>query len=238
MKKHKRYNKKSEYSYTLGIYPTIELLKAKPEAVGKIVTHLKLNKYTLGLVSAHIKEFDITTECNDQLISKLSPKENCYIIGFFKKYYPTLGEGNHVVLVSPRNSGNLGTIMRCMLAFDFTDLAIIRPAVDIFNPKSIRASMGALFSIRFRLFNSMTEYRRVFNNHNLYAFMTNGQSTLEKINIQYPCSLVFGNESFGLSKEYKKLGNSVQIPCSTRVDSLNLSISAGIVLHYLYVQGK
>jgi len=126
MKKYKRYNKKSEYSYALGIYPTIELLRAKRKAVAKIVTHSKLNKDALKLVSAHIKECHITPKCDDQLISKLSPKENCYIVGFFKKYYPALGKGNHAVLVNPRNPGNLGTIMRCMLAFDFTNLAIVR----------------------------------------------------------------------------------------------------------------
>ena len=238
MKKYRRYNKKSEYSYTLGIIPTIELLKTKPEAIAKIVTHSKLNKDTLKLANGYIKKHHVTAECNDQLISKLSTKENCCMVGFFKKYYPALGGGNHVVLVNPRNPGNLGTITRCMLAFDFTDLAIIRPAVDIFAPKTIRASMGALFAISFQFFNSMTEYKEVFNNHNLYAFMADGQSTLEKVNFEYPYSLVFGNESSGLSNECTKLGNSVRILHSMRVDSLNLSISTGIVLHYLYAQGK
>ena len=85
MKKYKKYNKKSEFSYALGIYPTIELFKAKPEAVGKIITHSKLNKGALKLLNGHIKKYHITLECNDQLITKLTPKENCYVIGFFKK---------------------------------------------------------------------------------------------------------------------------------------------------------
>jgi len=236
----KKYNKNLEYSYTFGIYPTIELLKAKPEVVVKIISHSKLSsKDGLKLVSTYIKNYSITLECNDKLIQRLIPKENCYIVGIFKKYYPILGKiNNHVVLVNPNDSGNLGTIIRCMLAFDFNDLAIIRPAVDIFNPKTIRSSMGALFSINFQLFNSIVEYKEIFNNHNLYSFMTKGQSIFKKVNFKYPYSLIFGNESSGLSNEYKKLGNSVQILQSTRVDSLNLSISAGIVLHYLYIQGK
>ncbi len=80
MKKYRRYNKKSEYSYTLGIYPTIELLKAKPEAIAKIVTHSKLNKDALKLANGYIKKHHATAECNYQLISKLTPKENCFIV--------------------------------------------------------------------------------------------------------------------------------------------------------------
>ena len=48
--------------------------------------------------------------------------------------------------------GNLGTIMRTMVGFGMEDLAIIRPGVDAYDPKVIRASMGSIFHLRFAYF--------------------------------------------------------------------------------------
>lgn len=59
-----------------------------------------------------------------------------------------LNNANHVVLVNPGILGNMGTIIRTMLGFNYTNLAIIRPG-DVFDPRVVRASMGALFNINF-----------------------------------------------------------------------------------------
>ena len=231
----KRYNKTLGYSYTFGIYPTIELLRAKPDRVVQIITHSRLSdEEGFRIVNTSAERHGITLECNDRLIEKLSPKDICYVVGVFDKYYPELSEGNHVVLVNPANSGNLGTITRSMLAFDFNDLAVIRPAVDIFHPDTVRASMGALFNISFQFFDDITSYREKFGAHNLYIFMTEGQDTLDRVSVNPPYSLVFGSEPSGLPRHYQELGSTVRISQSGRVDSLNLAISASIVLHHLY----
>jgi TrmH family RNA methyltransferase len=231
----KRYNKTLGYSYTFGMYPTIELLKSKPETVAKVITHSRLSdEEGYRIINTIAEKHGIPSECNDRLIDRLSPKDICYVVGVFNKFYPEIGDGNHLVLVNPGNSGNLGTIIRSMLAFDFNDLAVIRPAVDIFHPDTIRASMGALFNINFELFDDMAGYREKFSDHNLYLFMTEGQDTMDKTSFSPPYSLVFGSEPSGLPRHYAELGNTVRIAQSGRVDSLNLAISASIVLHHLY----
>ncbi|MFH1697896.1 MAG: TrmH family RNA methyltransferase, partial [Candidatus Omnitrophota bacterium] len=150
--------------------------------------------------------------------------------GVFNKYTTTLDtSSNHVVLCNPDDMGNLGTICRTMLAYDFNNLAIIKPAADIFNPKVIRASMGAVFSLNVEQFSSFEEYQHKFSN-TTYTFMSDGNTLLDSVIFKKPCSLVFGNESQGLSQEFKKIGTSVKIPQSTKVDSLNLSIAVGISL--------
>jgi len=235
----KRYNKTLDYSYTFGMYPTIELLKVKPDKVLQIITHSKLSdEEGSRIINTLTQKHDIPLECNDRLIDRLSPKDICYVVGVFNKYYPGISSGNHVVLVNPGNSGNLGTIIRSMLAFDFNDLAIIRPAVDIFHPDTVRASMGALFGVTFQVFDNIKSYREEFDTHNLYLFMTEGQDTLDKVSFNPPYSLVFGSEPSGLPHHYGGLGNTVRIAQSGRVDSLNLAISASIVLHNLYGRRK
>ena len=95
----------------------------------------------------------IQVEVNDKLINKISGAENVYAVGVFQKYETQLSnEENHLMLVDPSDMGNLGTIIRTMIGFDYKNLALIKPAVDIFNPKVIRASMGSVFQINFHLF--------------------------------------------------------------------------------------
>ncbi len=231
----KRYNKALDYSYTFGMYPTIELLRAKPDSVVKVIIHSKLSdEEGSGIINTLAEKHGIPLENSDRLINRLSPKDICYVLGVFSKYYPELSKDNHVVLVNPANAGNLGTIIRSMLAFDFNDLAVIRPAVDIYHPDVVRASMGALFSINFRLFDDIEGYREGFDAHNLYLFMTEGRTALDETSFSPPYSLVFGSEPSGLPSHFERLGNTVRIAQSDRVDSLNLAISASIVLHNIY----
>jgi len=226
----KRYQKEFTYSYAFGAYPVIELLKSHPESVLKVL--FKEDSFKDGNIPAIQKECEkrnIHTQINNKLIDKISVKENTYVVGVFKKYASKIKEDeNHIVLVNPSNTGNLGTILRTMLGFDFKNLAIIKPAVDMFDPLVVRASMGAVFSINFEYFNNIEEYVSKFSSHHLYPFMLNGKSSVENVKFVKPYSIIHGNESKGLDEKYLELGESVYIPHSSSIDSLNLSIAAGI----------
>ena len=140
----------------------------------------------------------------------------------------------HVVLVNPSNAGNLGTIIRSSCGFNFLDLVIIKRAVDIFDPKTVRASMGALFNIRFSLFDSFEDYKKT-NNHNYYPFMLKAKTTLPETNFIKPFSLIFGNEATGLPDSFLEY-NSVIIPHNKLIDSLNLEVATSIGLFYASIQ--
>ena len=133
-------------------------------------------------------------------------------------------------MVNPGDMGNLGTIIRTMIGFGIEDLAIIRPGVDIFDPKAIRASMGAMFQIRFKYYDSFDDYLKE-HQHNIYCLMLKGATSIHHTPIQKPYSVVFGNESSGLPDEFLNYGKSVLIPHTSRIDSLNLSMALGITLY-------
>ncbi|MBN1889944.1 MAG: TrmH family RNA methyltransferase [Thermoflexales bacterium] len=231
----KRYKKEYDYSYTLGQYPTIELLKYKPEHVRQLVFHSKFsNSEGARVIDELMAGSDVAVEWNDRLVETLSPKKNCYVVGVFDKYYSSLDAGaDHVVLVNPSDNGNLGTLLRTMLAFEVENLAIISPAVDVFSPEVIRASMGALFRVNVEYMDDIQVYRSEFDRP-LFLFMTDGDQSLEEAAWQHPAGLVFGNESSGLPAEYRGLGRNVYLPQSDKVDSLNLAVAAGIVLSRRY----
>ena len=212
---YKPYKKNFEYSYTLGAFPTLELINSKKDSIKCIYVHSKYE----GSV-------DIDKVCKDNNIEIRYSD-----IGIFNKYECDLINNKpHVLLVNPSDMGNMGTIIRSMLGFGIKDLAIISPCADIFNPKTIRASMGAVFKIRYKIYNSFEEYNKEHGNHDMFPFMLDGDKTLNindcpKSNLY---TLIYGNEASGLPAEYKHIGQSIFIPQSDDVDSLNLPISVGI----------
>jgi len=228
----KKYRKSFDYSYSLGVFPTIELLNHKAESVLEVIISSKGERNQgVSEITEICRDRNIKVAVSDKMIGRLSPKENCYAIGIFRKFQAQLSAGkNHLVLVNPANMGNLGTIVRAMSGFYIDSLGIIEPSVDIFNPNVIRSSMGSVFQIFFQHFGDIDEYIRSFSN-NLYIFMTNGEQVLREVSFKEPFSLVFGNESSGLPDEYLKLGTSVNISHSRKVDSLNLSVAVGIGLY-------
>lgn len=235
--KFKTYKKEVDYSYTMGASPTLELLKQRPLDVATVLIseHAENNKAV-----AEIKNLCAThklpIEVSDRAISKLSSSTNTYAIGIFNKYTSALDSGqNHLVLVNPSDMGNLGTIIRTMVGFGCKNLAIIKPAVDIFDPKVLRASMGALFSINFEYFDSFDAYKAQ-HTPKIYTFMTDGNASLKDVVFSSPYALVFGNEGAGLDASYHNNATSVKIPYqSVDIDSLNLSMAVGIVLYRAYV---
>lgn len=233
MAAYKRYKKDSPVSYSLGITLTFELLQHKKEYVNRVYVHSALKEgETYQRLRRLCQESDIPMQQTDKIFHVLSQKENCYVIGEFRKYPGVLQrDASHIVLVSPSNAGNLGTIMRSALGFELNQIALIRPAVDAFDPKVVRASMGAVFSTEFQYFDSFAEYRQQFEARELYPFMLQAKLRLQEIQPSGVYSLVFGNEATGLPPEFLEIGTSVIIPHSDRIDSLNLPIAASIAMY-------
>jgi TrmH family RNA methyltransferase len=234
----KQYKKDALYSYTLGAFPTYELILSRPEIILKVLVH---SGYTdmdglRDLCARH----NISIEINDKLIKKLSEKDNCYVAGIFEKYTCKLSRDRpHIVLVNPSNMGNMGTILRTVVGFGIYDIAIILPGADIFNPKTVRASMGALFKLNFGLYQSFDEYRRQYEQHDVFTFMLNKEQTqsIKDCTKSKLFALVFGNEASGLDDSFLAVGTSIMIPQSPDVDSLNLTIAVGIGAYEFTNQG-
>lgn len=229
----KKYKKSDDISYALGATVTMELLNRRAENARCVYVSPKSEVTT---VVDKAKSLGIPVVESEKAFNILSPKENCYVIGEFNKFVSQANsDRHHVVLVNPSNSGNLGTIMRDVAAFDCADLIIIRPAVDNFDPKTVRASMGAVFGINVEVFDSFEQYITKYADRVVMPFMLCGSpfgKTAFDGNKKY--SLVFGNEATGLPEDYANY-NPVRIEQSDKVDSLNLSVAVSVALYKLYV---
>lgn len=230
---YKKYNKDNNYTYCFGGFPTYELLKNKVSIVKEIVVHEKLEtSLESNKILEIAKKHGIKITKNGKLIEKLSGKGNVYIMAIFDKYNQSVDHTQNQVLIhSPSDMGNLGTIIRDMLGFGYKNLSIIKPCIDIFDPRVIRASMGAIFRINIELFDSIEDYYKVNHNH-MYPFMLQANQTLQSLTAKImPHTLAFGNEAHGLDEKYLHFGTPLLIEHSQEIDSLNLSMAVGIALY-------
>ncbi|MBR0267183.1 MAG: TrmH family RNA methyltransferase [Clostridia bacterium] len=228
------YKAELDYSYAPGIFPSMECLLSRPSIVRRVLVHsAAAGREGVGKLIALAEEHHIRVEEADRALARISGKENCYAAAVFGKFSDALDAGKpHVVLHHPGDSGNVGTILRTALGLGISDVALIRPCVDVFDPRTVRASMGSLFQLRVKVYDDFDEYMKEYDRQ-MYPFMLDASvpmGTIKEVPEVY--SLVFGNEGSGLPKEFATFGQPVRIESNDKVDSLNLAIAAGIGIYY------
>lgn len=228
------YSRDLDYSYAPGIFPSLEAMLKKPECVRRL---LLSSKGTEGPGTEKLLQtadrLHIRVEYADKVLQRISGKDNCFAAAVFDKDVQNLSSGNHIVLHHISDAGNLGTILRTALGFGWKDIAVIRPAADIYAPHVVRSSMGAIFSLRIREYDRFEDYRGEYPNHFCYPFMLDGSVSLEEASTspRFPCCLIMGNEGAGLPDEFSRLGQPVRIEQSSEIDSLNLAVATAVGMY-------
>lgn len=149
--------------------------------------------------------------------------------------------GDFVLLVDGvEDHGNIGTIVRTARSFGIKTLLTSCSETDLFYRKTVDASRGKVFDIRFEQFASGSEAVSELKKRGYQVVATNprapvlqGAVKLEK----KPLALVLGNETNGISEEILSLADiTVQIPMSGPVESLNVGVAAGISVYELKIK--
>ena len=230
------YKAELDYSYAPGAFPAMECLLRRPDCVRRVLLHTKAEgTEAADKLTRLAQELHVRVEVADKALARLSGKENCYAAAVFGKFSDALlPEKPHVVLHHPSDGGNVGTILRTALGFGVEDVALIRPCVDVFDPRTVRASMGSLFSLRVRVYDDVDAYLAEHPGRALYPFMLDGSRSLPEVladAVPGDWTLIFGNEGSGLPPEFAGMGQPVRIPSNEKIDSLNLSIAAAIGIY-------
>ena len=221
----------------------MECLMHRPERVRRVLVHSSAaGREGVDRLTALAREIDVRVEEADRALARISGKENCYAAAVFEKFSDRLDPDKpHVLLHHPGDSGNVGTILRTALGFGVEDAAMIRPCVDLFDPRTVRASMGSLFQLRLRVYDRMEDYLEEAGERDLYPFMLDASVPLEEA-LRKPVrkrrTLIFGNEGRGLPPEFARLGQPVRIPSNDRIDSLNLGVAAAIGIYAFMTREK
>ncbi len=134
--------------------------------------------------------------------------------------------------------GNLGTILRTSAAIDLDAIILFGDTVDIYNPKCVRASVGNLWKTPVYSIKDINILKEYFSDFDRIATLPKASNTvsLKDYKTKEKTLVMFGAESTGLSEELKNFATTnLTIEMKNNVESLNLSISAGIVLYKLFL---
>ncbi|MFL2639351.1 MAG: TrmH family RNA methyltransferase [Flavobacteriaceae bacterium] len=137
-----------------------------------------------------------------------------------------------LVLESPEKPGNIGAALRTADAAGVDAVFIADPRTEIYNPNIIRSSLGSIFTIQICLANTI-EIINFFKAKKIRIFSTLIEKSIDykSVNYKEPCAIIIGKESSSISKEWIENSDKlIKIPMKGKMDSLNLSISAAIVI--------
>ena len=141
---------------------------------------------------------------------------------------PVDSKGLVLMLDGIQDPGNMGTILRSADWFDVKSIICSKTCVDIYNPKVIQASMGAIFrmDVRYEVLTDFIVERKL----PVYGALLEGENVYTT-KILPSAILVLGNEGNGISDEVQKLIDyPIHIPRFGKSESLNVAVAAGILL--------
>lgn len=169
------------------------------------------------------------------------------IAAIYKKPDRTLGQQlasdhrNILICDNISDPGNIGTLMRSAAGFGFTLMLLTPAAAEMTNPKTIRASMGAYFSVAYiEEADAETIAASVRDaGFSLCVADISGREIGERIAVPDKTALVVGSEADGVSPEFMKTADLVlKIPMSEQVESLNAAMAGTVLMFWIHARGR
>lgn len=140
-----------------------------------------------------------------------------------------------LLLQSIRDPGNLGTIIRTADWFGFQPILTSQDSADIFNPKSVRASMGSIFRIPCFEIENIDKTIEALKKHKFFIIGTSPRAGIpfDELKIAGSVALFLGGEAEGISQQLMdKVDQVVNIPAKGAAESLNVAVAAGILMNH------
>ena len=185
---------------------------------------------------------------SDEVFSKMSDTQSPQgILTVLKQPSYTLEEllkkgGESPLFVITENlqdPGNLGTILRTGEGAGITGLIMSKQTVDIFNPKTIRSTMGSIFRVPFLYVEDLPQTMTILREAGVhtYAAHLKGKDYYQSETFDGPTAFLIGNEGNGLTKEIADMAEKyIKIPMEGQVESLNAAIAAALLMYEAHRQ--
>ncbi|MFZ1770241.1 MAG: TrmH family RNA methyltransferase [Caldilinea sp.] len=141
----------------------------------------------------------------------------------------------------PSDHGNFGSLVRSANSFSVDAILVVGHAIDVYDPKVIRASLGSIFHAKLIAVPALHELEQWLavqkQKHHLQLVGTDssGEASLQTHTLQKPIALILGNEAKGMSVALKTLCDyTIRIPLAGAVNSLNVACAGSILLWEIY----
>jgi TrmH family RNA methyltransferase len=183
----------------------------------------------ISLITTQAEAFTVT----DEIIQHLSDTETPQgVVGVFEMPHPQLPASPQRVLIldAVQQPGNMGTILRTAGAAGVQAVILAPRCVDPYNPKVLRAGMGAHFRLPLvdADWSMIQDYCAGLS---VYLAAGDGTRSYSAVNWRTPWALVIGNEAHGIGDNAESLQSErVYIPMAAATESINAAVAAGVIL--------
>jgi len=141
---------------------------------------------------------------------------------------------NPLILVAeaPEKPGNIGALLRTADAANVDAVIIANPKSDLYNPNIIRSSVGCVFTTEIAMASSdeAIDFLKKYN-FNIFSAILQESEPYHSQDYTLPTAIVVGTEATGLTEEWRKAASkNISIPMQGEIDSMNVSVAAGILI--------
>ena len=179
-------------------------------------------------VPSDIVQYIVKPELLNKVSSSVNPEGVVFVNNIVNRKPKKLDK---VVYLDHLNDpGNVGTILRTALAFDYDAVIFSEGSCDPYNEKVVAASKGAIFSLPI-LNGNLKEY--VYGKEVIVSALTERAIDIKELKTPKSFILVVGNEANGVSDETMKLASVITKIEIKNIDSLNVAIATGILMDHL-----
>ncbi len=196
---------------------------------------LKLEHFSVEVLSDSVFQHVSDTKTPQGILCVVSQKE------YQLETLLDISNPHFMVLDNLQDPGNLGTIVRTAEGAGVDAVFLSRESVDIYNPKTIRSTMGSIYRMPVVYVEDLLELLNMFRQRGIksYAAHLEGRNSYDKENYQLGTAILIGNEGNGLRDEIATASDTwVQIPMQGQVESLNAAIAASILMFEVYRQRR
>lgn len=218
-----------------------EVLRDAPEAIHEVyVTEAYLEQQGHSLPGGNITYETVTEQVMKAMAETMEPQgilATVRIPQYDKKLLLEKKEAVWIALEDLRDPGNLGTVLRTAEAAGVTGVLLNDSSVDMYNPKVVRSTMGAIFRVpHFYLSDFLGELDLMRQaGATLYAAHLQGTQFYDEPEYDGCSVILIGNEANGLSDEATAKANClVKIPMEGKSESLNAAVAASLFVYEAY----
>lgn len=195
---------------------------------GKIYNSLKYEIAKLECIYVSEKIFDYISDVK-------TPQGIMAVIEKKKNDKETINFSDDIILIldNIQDPGNMGTIIRTADSLNIKQIIISKDSSDIYSPKVVRSTMGAIFRINIIESDNLLETIKILKKHKINVISTSLDTNKSIYDISYnKTAIVIGNEANGVSAKIQEISdNKVKIPMLGKTESLNAAVATSVILY-------
>ena len=194
-----------------------EIISAIPE----------ITKMDLVIVEKNVFQ-DISGVTNPQGIIAIVKKNEDNRISYEEDFY--------LILDGISDPGNLGTIIRTADSLGIKQIIVSNNTVEVFNPKVVRSTMGAIFRVKIIEVESIVDIIAKMKERKIRVYATDLDTDKTIYSVSYEkAAVIIGNEANGVEDTVKKVASEkIKIPMLGKTESLNAAVATSIILYEAY----